>query len=210
MAYIYRICVNGKYLIVQNSHRKNSYQFVGGKYKYYEQAISELQRLLMQPDDKLGENKTRKNDIAFYIPAKNLKRFINWFNSQINRDIDCTREFREELLQNKKTEKPVLDEHLFADIKFRKVCIVKTPITKSPEYSGWRCLEYKQYDVLEPMFTDEQILALSALQNTEFDYIKWVTKDEIDSLGHKNGADEKAFSINEHTKWCLNEKYSKY
>lgn len=97
MAYIYRICIDGKYLLVQNSHRPNSYQFVGGKYKYYDQAVSDLQKLDMQPDDKLGQGSNRKNDIAFYIPARKLKSFINWFESQINRDIDCTREFREEL-----------------------------------------------------------------------------------------------------------------
>lgn len=209
MAYIYCICIDDKYLLVENSHRPNSYQFVGGKYKYYEQAMSELQRLDMQPDDKLGQGNSRKNDIAFYIPAKKLKLFINWFESQINRDIDCTREFREELLQNKKTKQPVLDANLFSDINFRKVCTVRTPITKSPANSGWNCLEYKQYDVLEPMFTELQESALRTLQATDTDYIKWVTRDEINSLGHKNGADQKLFSINEHTKWCLNKRYSK-
>ncbi|MBR5964570.1 MAG: hypothetical protein IK015_00400 [Treponema sp.] len=111
-------------------------------------------------------------------------------------------------MQAKKTKQPVLGANLFTDIKFRKVCTVKTPITKSPADSGWNCLEYKQYDVLEPMFTESQESALKALQATDSDYIKWVTRDEINSLGHKNGAVQKQFSINEHTKWCLNERYS--
>ncbi|MBD5447572.1 MAG: hypothetical protein HDR32_07495 [Treponema sp.] len=208
MSYVYRICVDDKYLLVQNSHRKTTYQFVGGKYKYYKQSESELRKLKMRLDDKLGQGFNRKNDIAFFIPAKNLKKFIDWFDSQIYRDIDCTREFREELLQDKKTQSPVLDEKLFADIKFMKICTVKTPITQSPADSGWKCLEYKQYDVLEPMFTKKQEEALRKLASSDSDYVKWVTKDDINSLGHKNGAEQKAFSINEHTKWCLSEEYS--
>lgn len=209
ISYVYRICVDDKYLLVQNSHRKTTYQFVGGKYKYYEQAESELRKLKMRLDDKLGKNEIRENDIAFFIPAKNLKKFINWFDSQIYRDIDCAREFREELLQNKKTQTPVLDENLFANIKFMKICTVKTPITKSPADSGWNCLEYKQYDVLDPVFTERQEEALRKLVSSDSEYIKWVSRDDINSLGHKNGAYEKKFSINEHTKWCLNERYSK-
>lgn len=211
MSYVYRICVDNEYLLVQNSHRKNSYQFVGGKYKYFEQAEMTLKSFGMNSDDKLKQTENRKNDIAFYIPANKLTKFIKWFDDCINRDIDCAREFREELLTAKKSGEPLLDAALFSDMRFRKVCIVRTPITKSPVESGWNCLEYKQYDVLEPVFSMEQAEALKKLK-VEYngDYVKWVKKADINSLGYREGTDEKEFSINEHTKWCLNEKYSKY
>ena len=75
MSYIYRIKVGNKYLLVKNMHN-SKYQFVGGKYKFFPEAKPKLEKLSYSEDSKLGVEGTRKDDIAFFIPVKNLFKFL--------------------------------------------------------------------------------------------------------------------------------------
>ncbi len=210
MSYIYRIKIGNKYLLVKNTHN-SKFQFVGGKYKFFPEAKHNLEKLSYSEDRKLGVEGTRKDDIAFFIPAKNLFKFLKWFNSGNDREIDHFREFHEELLESKKTVTPIIsDKELFNIINFRKVKTINTGIRKSPQESGFNCLEYNQYDILEPKFTSEQESYLENLaKKGDTEDLKWASVDLISTLGFKACETEKKYGINEHTKWCVEEKYSK-
>lgn len=209
MSYIYKIEIDDdKYLLVKNSHQENTYQFVGGKYKYYDSAVDCLKKLEMEPDDKLKQTQKRKRDIAFYIPAKNFYKFLKWFESGKDREIDHYREFEEELLTTTKTESPVIrNRDIFNRIEFKKDMVLTTGIRRSPSESGWNCIEYNQYDVLEPLLTDTQKNELRKIQ--ENDYIKITDRKRIIHKGHADGEDKKPYSISDHTAWCLLGKLNK-
>lgn len=210
MSYIYIIKIGNKYLLVKNTHNAK-YQLVGGKYKFFPEAKSNLEKLSYSEDIKLGVEGTRKDDIAFFIPSKNLFKFLKWFDSGNDREIDHFREFHEELLESKKTVTPIIsDKELFNYINFRKVKTINTGIRKSPQESGFNCLEYNQYDILEPKFTLEQEAYLKGLaEKGDSDDLKWASKELIATLGFQACETEKKYGINEHTKWCVEEKYSK-
>ena len=210
ISYIYRIKVVNKYLLVRNTHN-SKYQLVGGKYKFFSEAKPDLEKLSYSEDNKLGVEGTRKDDIAFFIPVKNLFKFLKWFDSGNNREIDHFREFHEELLESKKTATPIIsDRELFNVISFRKVKTINTGIRKSPQESGFNCLEYNQYDILEPIFTlaQEECLKKLAEKGDTTDF-KWASGELISTLGFQAYETEKKYGINEHTKWCIEEKYSK-
>ena len=211
MSYIYIIKdeKTDKYLLVKNSHNPN-YQFVGGKYKYYATAENFLRKIEYEPDNKLGTDGILKRDIAFYVPAKNFYKFLRWFDSQECREIDHFREFNEEVLTDSKTKAPLLNFDDFKGLEFQKLTTVKTPIKKSNQEGGFNCIEYLQYDVLEPSFTPEQKEKISELcDKGDTEDVKWASEEVINSLGFDIDKKEKVYGINNHTKWCLRQKYSK-
>lgn len=206
MSYIIRIKVNDRYLLVRNSHN-NNYQFVGGKFKYYSR--TKLDEFDMKDDTKLGTSGSRNNDLALFIPAKNVKNFLKWFDSELDREIDHYREFSEELLETKKTEKPILDGELFKRVEFKKIKILDV-LRMSPEESGFDCIEYNRYEILEPIFTQDQLAFLEKLQDTNDSVsYKWASSNLINHCGFDEELKTKKYGINEHTKWCMNGKYSK-
>lgn len=207
MAYIYKICIDDKYLLVFNE-KTGKYQFVGGKYKYYKEAKSELEKIGYLDDDLFPTNE--KGDIAFYIPPFNFFKFLKWFNSEEGREIDHYREFYEELIFNKMDKSQLLDSKIFQRINLRKIKTVSTPIRLTFIKRTER-FEYQQFDCYEPIFDEEQKKALENLKakgNSE--YIKWVSAKDIEQLCYiENEQKYHENKIAEHTLWCYEGKYIK-
>lgn len=152
-SYLYRIQVNGKYLLVRGNRLKNQYQPVGGVYKFYAEAKSTLNQLKYVPDIKMG-NTDETDDLRIHIKGKYILRFMEWFLSMQDREYDPTREFVEELI-----EPGLLPPELFTKIKYRKVSVHNIGIQHS-KYND--CKELIYADIFELSLTEEQKRTITA------------------------------------------------
>ncbi|MBN2213980.1 MAG: hypothetical protein JW723_07040 [Bacteroidales bacterium] len=210
MSYQYLIKVNDKYLLVQNANPNwHWYQHVGGKYKRFEETRDILGKLNATDDLKMTTKGLKKGDLAVFIPAKNAIKFLDWFNTGINREISHWREFYEELL-GRKTKKQILSSENFPFVNYRFVKSIQTPLKRAPIETGWKCWEILQYDVLELIPTNEQQVELATLQSKgDNEYIKWVSAAQINHLGYDENELQSPYKISPHAKWVLNLKWSK-
>lgn len=100
-AYLFRIKIDNKYLLVKNERGTGKYQPVGGVYKFFDNEKTILMNKFKVVDDsKLPLDNFSKNDYRLFVPCKFLKRFINRFNSSLSsreKIDDLSREFCEEL-----------------------------------------------------------------------------------------------------------------
>ncbi|TYB73016.1 hypothetical protein ES676_09670 [Bizionia saleffrena] len=206
MSYLYRIEVEGKYLLVKNNNYGH-FQLVGGKYKILEDTRSKLKTDFGAMDDpKLPNSGIMKDDFALFIPAKNAIKFLNWFNKGIDREVSHWREFYEELIVGDGESFLSLENFPYVNYNYRGK--VLTPIKRTP---GWDdCYEILQYDILDLVPTPEQRQELKVLfKKGDSAKIKWASSNLIDSLGHDSINKNKKYDIGQHTKWALNMKWSK-
>lgn len=207
-AYLFQIKINDKYLLVGNSN-KNYYQFPGGKYKFYEGAKTSLEAINKTDDDLLPSKKERENDIAFNISPLKFYKFIKWFDSSNDREIEHNREFNEELIIRNQ-----LPVEKFINLNFQKIRTIRTPLHRT-NIKNKKRYEFLSYDFLEPILSEEQRAYFKALyENGNSDYIKWVTREEIEKLtiivdSNSYSENEQEIRIGEHTLWCIEGKYSK-
>jgi|GEM_PF-328429 len=208
MSYQLIIKIDGSYLLVKNSH-SDYYQMVGGKYKVYPEGISILDDIRYQEDTKLPNDQYKKGDLAIYIPAKNAKKFLKWFESKKGREVSHWREFYEELIVGKNS-KGILSKEIFSNIDYKYLSTIQTPIKKTPPETGWNTWEMLQYDIFEVKLAPNQETELIKLKaEGDTDYIKWTTTSLIDSLGFDGSKQKTEYKIGIHTKWVKNQKWSK-
>ena len=101
-AYLYRIKIGDKYLLVKNERGTGKYQPVGGVYKFEEDEKIELKnRFQVKDDNKISIDESSHNDYRLRMENRYLRKFISRFDKKINREnIDnLSREFREELIE---------------------------------------------------------------------------------------------------------------
>ena len=100
-AYLYRIKVGNKYLLVKNERGTEKYQPVGGVYKLAGNEKIELKnRYQVKDDDKISIDESSRDDYRLRIENKYLRKFMKRFDRGANRErIDnLSREFKEELI----------------------------------------------------------------------------------------------------------------
>lgn len=189
-AYLYRIQIDGKYLLVKGNRLKNQFQPVGGVYKYYPEAKSFLESIKYQPDKTMC-NMEDDDDLRIKIKGKYIINFLDWFKQMRDREYDPIREFKEELVQTE-----ILPRNEFETIRYRKVSAHDVGITYS-KYND--CLEYVYADIFELVPSKEQIEILKKLCDTSLDNICWAKNTEIEKLCA--GGIEKNLGTN--TPWIL-------
>ncbi len=96
-AYLFRIKVDGKYLLVKGA-RFPHYQPVGGVFKVSPKGQSFLAGIDAQDDDLIPIDQTSEADLRVRVKGANLSHFYNWFESRRGREDAPWREFQEELL----------------------------------------------------------------------------------------------------------------
>lgn len=203
LSYQYIIKVDDKYLLVKNSNW-NFYQPVGGKYKRYPQTQTILNKFGAKDDLKLETTGLKKDDFALFVPAKNAIKFLDWFNSGNEREVSHWREFYEELIEGKGS---VLSKDNFPNIDYLFLGKVITPLKKSPNLKCWEIL---QYDILEFLPNEDQKEELyQLLKAGDNDYIKWADYKLIKNDGHNNHLKRTPYKIGEHTKWVIDQTWSK-
>ena len=191
-SYLYRIEVDGKYLLVRGNRLKNQYQPVGGVYKYYREAKSFLDSIDAIPDQKM-ENSDDSDDLRLLIKGKYLLSFLDWFFSMVNREYDPMREFREELIDSELL--PVGD---FSRIEYRKVKTKKGNIN----YSKFNCCnELLLSDIFEIVLSDSQQKAIRNAVDNHPAELCLASVDEIKKLCY--GGIQKNLGTN--TPWILGE-----
>ena len=94
-AYLIRIKVNNKYLLIKSGHKRGLFGPVGGVY-HIEHIDYVYNTLGFARDSTPGDSQ----DVRSKILGKNIEKFIEWFNPKENRETSPLREFREELLDS--------------------------------------------------------------------------------------------------------------
>jgi hypothetical protein len=201
IAYLFRIKVDGKYLLVK-SNRRNYFQPVGGAFKTLPGSEKIFEKLNVKPDRLIETEKgIAKNDIRVFVKGINVIEFIEWFNSKEDRETSPWREFCEELIITN-----ILPWEQFRFINYKFKGTVQTPILNLDSEDIGMFI----YEIYDLVINDEQkpfFESLLAKGNTN-DYI-WAEASLINRLGHIESDKEYFNEISKHTKWALNMKWSK-
>ncbi|NID13511.1 SMODS-associated NUDIX domain-containing protein [Fibrivirga algicola] len=193
IAYLYRIELDGSYLLVKGK-RINQYQPVGGVRKFYKGAQSTFRELGVRPDDFLKIDDISRDDLRVRMPAKNLLKFLDWYETKHDREICQQREFREELIAP-----GYLKPETFTDLEVQYLYTVPT-FHYSPHFQCWELL---YHEVFEPVFTPGQVAAVQKLKEGSSDEYVWVAEELILSLGHDKRLGMKPFQIGDHAQLLI-------
>ena len=197
-AYLYRIKVGGKYLLVQNSHNTKKYQPVGGVYKFEESEKQILKDSFhIVDDDKIPVDNISKNDYRLRMENRYLRKFVRRFNGKKasrERIENVGREFKEELV-----EKGILN---WKSIKYRYCGRYMTELRFEEHFQIYELL---LFDVVELIPSIEQERELTELLGRKDRYIHFATPDQINSLGIDSSAGKLAESIGDQTKVTIQE-----
>lgn len=99
-AYLFRIEIDGKYLLIAGK-RIHQYQPVGGVYKVFAGFSHIKEDLNIHKNTGFDEDEEIIDDLRMTIPGKDLIKFIDWFDSRKDREVETLREFKEELVDSK-------------------------------------------------------------------------------------------------------------
>ncbi len=203
ISYLFRIKSNGQYLLVK-SRKGNYFQLVGGAYKTLPGAEKVFKKYKVKPDNRFETDQgIAKNDLRFRLPGKNVLSIIQWFNSREDRETSQWREFCEELL----TTNILQDKHAFRYIDYSYVTTIQTPIQKA---KNLKCQEILIYEIFDLIPNDVQTKKLDELnQKGNSAEVIWADEVIINSLGFNERTKNMDHEIGPHTKWAVNEKYSK-
>jgi len=174
-AYLYRIKIGNKYLLVKNERGTGKYQPVGGVYKLLGTEKMELRnRYQVKDDNKIPIDKSSRNDYRLRMENKYLRKFVRRFDRKAEREqiYDLGREFREELM-----EKGIVN---WDQISYRFCGRHMTEIHFSDHF---QCYELLLADVVELLPTPEQEADLARLVTQQSDIYRFATAEEINALG---------------------------
>lgn len=194
---ILKIQRNGKYILVRNLHRPETFCPFGGVYKYKEDAQSFLDEIDFRPH--IIGNGDMIRDIRGYLPRKNLSKLLRWYYQSISREsyTEClTRELKEEL-----AEVGIHIQRFPADIQFRRV----RHKTERPKYlESINCYQFRIFEVYEISSPSKQVNnLLNKIHNNVKDNkdLISVSSEEI-RQGRSNGG----YVIGPHSHYLLNHK----
>ena len=191
-SYLFRICIDGKYLLVRGNRLKNQYQPIGGVYKYYPEAKKFLESIRYAPDVKM-KNNDETDDLRLTIRRRCLLEFVEWFQSMEDREYDPLREFREELIEAK-----ILPKDEFKYIKYRKLFVHN----KGIQYSTYtECNELLYADIFELELTIAQKEFVRKALKDKPNEICAATEEEMRKLCY-NGIEK---NLGTNTPWILEE-----
>lgn len=196
-AYLYRIKIGDKYLLVKNERGTGKYQPVGGVYKFEEDEKIELKnRFQVKDDNKISIDESSRNDYRLRMENKYLRKFISHFDKKANREnVDnLSREFREELI-----EKNIIN---WNEISYRFCGRHMTSLHFGEHFQIYEIL---LADVVELLPTVEQMEDLKMLLNKPSDKYRLATAEEITSLGVNTATGQLREEIADHTRRILQE-----
>lgn len=194
-SYLYRIEVDGKYLLIRGHRMKDRFQPVGGVYKYYQQAESFLNSLHFQPDTTMG-NYDETDDLRIIIKGKYLLKFIDWFLKMEDREYGPDREFYEELIAS-----GFFPEKEFRHLRYRKVKVHNKGITKAlvPD----RIDEMVYADIFEVTLTDEQKQIVKKALKEHPEDLCIVSPEEMKSRCYRGSVE---MNLGNNVPWLLGER----
>ena len=200
-AYLFRIKVGDKYLLVRNNRGTEKFQPVGGVYQFKRGEKNELKRLYNVIDDnKIPIDESSRDDYRLRMANKYLRKFVNRFDGKARREqIDnLGRELKEELIDT-----GIVN---WTKIKYRVCGRHMTELRFSEHFQIYELL---LADVVELMPTVEQENDLRKLMCTQSDAYYFATEEEIKSLGIDTTARKLKEIIGDHTLKTLQENEGK-
>ncbi len=197
-AYLYRIKMGNKYLLVKNERGTGKYQPVGGVYKFEEDEKLELKnRFQIKDDDKISIDKSSRNDYRLRMENKYLRKFISHFDKKAKREKidDLSREFKEELIG-----KNIVN---WNQITYR---FCGRHMTNLQFGEHFQIYEILLADIVELLPTPNQEEDLNLLVRQRSNKYRWATAEEIVSLGVNTTTGQLKEEIADHSKKILQEK----
>lgn len=174
-AYLYRIKVDDKYLLVKNERGTEKYQPVGGVYKLKGGERLELKkRFHVMDDNKVPIDESSRNDYRLRMENRYLRKFVKRFNRKAEREKidDLSREFKEELI-----EKGIVN---WCQITYRFCGRHMTDLRYGEHFQIYELL---LADVVELIPSKEQENDLRILMTRQSDKYYFASAEEIMSLG---------------------------
>lgn len=194
IAYLIRIKIDGKYLLVKSNRIDNKFQPVGGVRKYYSGAKGILDDLGFLDDDCLPIDENSRGDLRIRIPTKKLVDFFKWYDGRKSREVDQTREFNEELLATS-----ILPQAAFQNIQLSYLHTYQY-LHFSEHFNTDEILHHEVYELI-PTIEQETILR-NLIKETSEQFVL-VDDNLIRSKGHDKQIRGKLFSIADHTVFLL-------
>lgn len=178
-AYIFRIKVDGRYLLVMNSRHTGKYQPVGGVYKMNDSE----KRLLASKygcmdDNMITIDDSSKNDYRLRVKNRYLRGFVKRFNKCQDREKldNLYREFKEELIDT-----GILSFDNFKKIRYEYVGRYYNGVKYTQHFN---CYEMLLGDVVSLTTTEDQEEELRGLLRAgRNDKISFFTDEQIAKLG---------------------------
>lgn len=190
IAYLFRIEIDGKYLLVKGNRLKKQFQPVGGVYKFYAEAKPNLEKWKYRPDTKMG-NVDETDDLRIFIKGRYLLKFMVWFDSMKDREYDPYREFCEELLETN-----LLPKEPFSRLKYRKVMVHNKGVLHS---KIMRCDELVYADIFELDLSAEQKEIIKAAVARNPDMLCLASAEEMISQCY-NGIEK---NVGNNAEWLI-------
>ena len=196
-AYLYRIKIGNKYLLVKNGRGTGKYQPIGGVYKLLgneKMALKDLYQV--KDDDKILIDESSRDDYRLRMENKYLRKFVERFDKQAEREqiFNLSREFKEELV-----EKGVVN---WSEISYRFCGRHMTDIFFGEHF---QCYELHLADIIELIPTIEQEADLKRLVNQRSNIYHFATAEEIKTLGIDTESGELREIIADHTTKIIQE-----
>lgn len=195
ISYLFRIKVKDKYLLIQG-RRFPQLQPVGGVYKRLSGSVSFFQDIGALDDHLVPIDPVSQDDLRIRIKGKNLVVFLNWFDSEKDRETSPWREFYEELV------KPGhFPEDLFPYIYHRHIKRYEHPFRFSKYSDSYELLIADIYEFI-PSPTQLAFLEEMYTNGTNCSNIEWVEERRIRYKGAIHG-EEYSSVISEHSSWII-------
>lgn len=186
--YLFRIKMDNRYLLIKGK-RIEQFQPIGGVYKYYA-SFNDVKNSLNITEEQ-NTSFFEEGDLRVYVPGKNVLKFIRWFNSGKNREVNVTREFFEELIVP-----GYLPEDALQNAKFE---FIKQAECKLGYSNAFRRKEVLIHNIYEVTFLDSTYLEkLNSVINQGQKNLRFVSQIdiereavEVDGVENKIGAHAK-------------------
>lgn len=190
-AYLFRIKIDGKYLLVRNTRGTEKFQPVGGVYKLFENEKIELKNLYqVMDDDKISIDESSRNDYRLRLSNRHLRKFVKRFDNGASREqlYDLSREFREEMVDTGLVN--------WNEITYR-VC--GRHISKLEYGKHFQIYELLLADIVELIPTKDQEKDLELLMQKQSDKYIFATSAEIRTLGINTNVGKLSETIADHS-----------
>ena len=200
-AYLYRIKIGNKYLLVKNERGTGKYQPVGGVYKFSEKEKMELKSLFQVKDDnKITIDESSRNDYRLRMENKFIRKFIKRFDREADREniSDLSREFCEELIDTK-----ILS---WDEIRYRYCGRHMTELKFSQHFQIYEIL---LADIVELIPTQQQENDLRELEKHQSEKYLFASPKEIQRLGVETDTGKLTEDIADHAIKILQEEEGK-
>ncbi|MER5507902.1 hypothetical protein ABT052_21535 [Streptomyces sp. NPDC002766] len=174
-SYLFKIYIDGKYLLIRGSRWRNQFQPVGGVHKVSPQGSGVLSAMGVTDDHLIPVDAASYRDLRVRVPGKNIFEFFQWFDSRVGREDSPWREFQEELLAP-----GILPQDKFPHIMHNYL----RRDVDNIRWSDWaQAFEILVADIYELVPTPEQEQALKDLTSAQNPEIVWVTAEQIQRRG---------------------------